>query len=124
MGSGNDMLGGESDLIEAHARIQELAIEIGTVRAENERLASALVTAQVTIRQLRAAPKATSTVTLPSASRPAHDQPASALHVVVENHLAKLIDFDASCVAEGSSLIRELRDAGYVLQVRLSEPAA
>ena len=124
MGSDSDMIGGDSDLIEAHARIQELEMEIGTVRAESERLSSALVAAQETIRQLRAAPKAAGAVTVPSASRQTLEQPASTLHAVVESHLAKLIDFDASCAGEGASLIRELRDAGYVLQVRLTEPVA
>lgn len=123
-GNDTDMIDGSSDLIEAHARIQELEMAVETVRAESERIASDLVTAQETICQLRAAPKATNLLTVPSASRPAHEQPATALHAVVESHLAKLIDFDASCPGEGTSLIRALRDAGYVLQVRLSEPVA
>ena len=118
----DDMLMADPELLEAHARIQELDNELITVQGENERLASDLAAANETIRQLKIPGKLASATNLASSSFSVNEQPVSALQTIVENHIGKLIDIDASCA--GSSLVRELRDAGYQVQVRLGIPVA
>lgn len=118
----DDMLMADPELLEAHARIQELDNELITVQGENERLASDLAAANETIRQLKIPGKLATATNLASPSFGVNEQPVSVLQTIVENHISKLIDIDASCA--GSSLVRELRDAGYQVQVRLGIPVA